>query len=245
MASDALKATFITETEDLLVQMEDGLLALESDPDDKETLNGIFRAGHTVKGSAGILDLKEIVAFTHVLENVLDRLRKNDLHIDETLISLLLNGKDVIAAMLGDVAEDHAVVETEFYTSTLASLRGYADAQALKTGAVKAAPQARAALDTACVWRLDLTLRPDTFEHGQDPYMLLLELADLGEVLRVEAHVDALPPFESLHVFTCHLSWTVILHSTATAERLMDVFLFVKEESRIEIRRVLDCAHWK
>jgi two-component system chemotaxis sensor kinase CheA len=244
MATDSLEASFITETEDLLVQMEDGLLQLEERPDDKEILNAIFRAGHTVKGSAGLLKQQTIVGFTHVLENVLDRLRKDELPVDPLLISILLAGKDVIAGMVGCVADGAPVTTGALHARTLEALRGYSDLKALEAGQRAPATAMRVALEKPQTWRVELKLREDTFDHGQDPYLLLLELADLGELLQVEAHLDALPAFELLDVYRCHLSWTALLHTTATAERVMDVFLFVKEDAQLEVLPALDCTHW-
>jgi two-component system chemotaxis sensor kinase CheA len=242
MATETLEHTFITETEDLLAQMEDGLLQLETRPDDKEVLNAIFRSGHTVKGSAGILGQKEIVAFTHVLENVLDRLRKAELRSDARLTSLLLEGKDVLGEALGQVAAGERVTESAFYLATMAALRGYADLTTAAPSVQAAAPTAL--LEAPRAYRLELKLTPETFEQGQDPFMLLLELGDLAQVLRVEAHADEVPAFEALDVYKCHFSWTVVLTSACALERLLDVFLFVREEGRVELRPVLDCNHW-
>jgi two-component system chemotaxis sensor kinase CheA len=243
MATDTLRATFVSETEDLLVQMEDGLLQLESTPDDKEVLNAIFRSGHTVKGSAGLLGFKEIVAFTHVLENVLDRLRKAELRIDGALTSVLLEGKDVIGAMVACVAAERPVEGTARQAEVLEALRAHADLGRLEVrAAAPSAPRTASAVPTT--YRVRLALGPDVLEQGQDPYLLLLELGDLGEVLGVEAHAESLPPFDQLDAFKCHLSWTVVLRSTAAADRLLEVFVFVKEEGAVEVQQVLDCAHW-
>jgi two-component system chemotaxis sensor kinase CheA len=245
MATDALTATFLTETGELLAQMEDGLLRLEGAPDDAEVLNSIFRAGHTVKGGAGLLNQTRIVAFTHVLENVLDRLRKHELPVDPMLISVLLEGKDVIAQMLACLAQEREVEDCPQHAVVATALGRYADLTALgasdpgrRTRAPAAAP------GQAGTFRVELKLRPEIFEQGQDPYMFLLELADLAEVLRVEAHLGALPPFAGLDVYKSYLTWTVVLHGAATLERLADVFVFLEEKGQVELRPILDCAHW-
>ena len=82
--------TFIAESQELLQQMEQALLDIEQNPDDPDTLNAIFRAAHTIKGSAGLFGFDLIVAFTHVAESVLDRARSGELPIDGTLSALLL-----------------------------------------------------------------------------------------------------------------------------------------------------------
>ena len=72
---DALQ-TFIVESRELLQQMEEALLEMEHGTDDPDTLNAIFRAAHTIKGSAGLFGLDDIVAFTHNVESLLDRIRE-------------------------------------------------------------------------------------------------------------------------------------------------------------------------
>src|SRR5262249_38978684 len=74
---DALQV-FIAEGRELLQAMESALLALDASPGaalDNEAVNAIFRAAHTIKGSAGLFGLDHVVAFTHVAESVLDEVR--------------------------------------------------------------------------------------------------------------------------------------------------------------------------
>ena len=84
---DALQ-TFLIESRELLQAMEEALLNLESEPDDKEAIGAVFRAAHTIKGSAGLFGLDTIVAFTHVAENVLDKVRNGEVPVDSDLIAL-------------------------------------------------------------------------------------------------------------------------------------------------------------
>ncbi len=73
--AEALPA-FISEAEEQLGSLEQLLLQLEDAPDNRELLDALFRAAHTVKGSAGIFGLDAVVAFTHHVESLLDRLRE-------------------------------------------------------------------------------------------------------------------------------------------------------------------------
>ena len=93
-ASDVLAqalGTFMEEAADLLAQMEEILLRAENGEYGDDDLNALFRCAHTIKGSGGLFGLDEVVRFTHVVENVLDRLRKSELRLDSELISLLLS----------------------------------------------------------------------------------------------------------------------------------------------------------
>ncbi len=90
MSVQQLRKIFALESEETLQHMEDALLQLEKNPTDKESINTLFRSAHTIKGSSGIVGLDAISAFTHTLENVLERVRNGDLAMDLALIQLLL-----------------------------------------------------------------------------------------------------------------------------------------------------------
>ena len=72
---DALLGVFLAEAEERLSQMEEGLVALEEHPNDDELLQGIFRAAHTLKGNSATLGFAALTEFTHVLEDLLERVR--------------------------------------------------------------------------------------------------------------------------------------------------------------------------
>lgn len=243
MLQDSLKNTFVAEAEELLSGMEDGLLSLETSPDSAEALNGIFRAGHTIKGGAGLLNLDEIVAFTHVLENVLDRLRSREITADQQLVTLLLGGCDVIRRLVACVSEERAIVVDDDYGRVLAALREHADTtvSALAPGPAVDALEA----EHERVFRIGLYLREDLLETGQDPLMLLLELRDLGELLAVAADMDRLPAFPQLEAQKVYLSWRVLLRTERSRHAVDDVFTFVRGDNRIDIAEVMNCEHFK
>ena len=243
MAQDFLRSGFVTEAEELLSKMEDGLLALETSPDNAEALNEIFRAGHTIKGGAGLLDLVEVVTFTHVLENVLDRLRKREVAVDQQLIGLLLGGCDVIRRLVACVSAERALVVDEDYSRVLAALREYADDRV--AAVQRTVPVEAPAKQRERVFRITLHPREDLLETGQDPLMLLLALSDLGELLSVESDTDRLPFFAELKVQKVYVSWRVLLRTESSRCAVEDVFTFVSGNNRIGIAEVMCCDHFR
>lgn len=105
MNLDEALQTFIVEARELLEQMEDALLRVEQTPDDAETINAIFRAAHTIKGSAGLFGLDHVVEFTHVAENVLDKVRSGALRIDSDLVVLFLGVCDHLGVLVSRIAD--------------------------------------------------------------------------------------------------------------------------------------------
>ncbi|AFI31457.1 chemotaxis protein CheA [Borrelia crocidurae] len=91
---------FFEEAQNLVDTLEENIISLEDDPHNMETIDEIFRAAHTIKGSSASVDMMELSSFTHVVEDVFDAIRDNRLKICNDLIDLLLNALDVIKSML-------------------------------------------------------------------------------------------------------------------------------------------------
>jgi two-component system chemotaxis sensor kinase CheA len=94
---------FIAESREHLDHIEQGVLVLENQPADGETLNTIFRAFHTFKGGAGFLNLLPINRLAHVLESLLDLARQGKLVIDAPVTELILRGRDVLKQFLDEI----------------------------------------------------------------------------------------------------------------------------------------------
>ena len=80
--------TFFAESRGLLGEMESALMSLEREPGDAEAIHAVFRAAHTIKGSAGLFGLDDIVGFTHHVETLLDRVRSGSLNLQLSLIHI-------------------------------------------------------------------------------------------------------------------------------------------------------------
>jgi len=101
---DEILTAFIEDAADLLASMESGMLALEQGQHDPETINSIFRAAHTIKGDAGVVELAQVAAFAHVLEDTLSLLRSQKIRASSALVSLLLRGCDHIKTLIADAS---------------------------------------------------------------------------------------------------------------------------------------------
>lgn len=92
---------FFDEAEELLSDMEGLLLGLDVDDPSMDDLNGIFRAAHSIKGGAGTFGcFQHLANTTHILENVLDSIRKGELTLRQEMIDVFLEAKDVLTEQL-------------------------------------------------------------------------------------------------------------------------------------------------
>jgi len=146
-ADGELLREFISESQEHLLNIENGVLTLEENPEDRETLNTIFRAFHTFKGSAGFLNLVPINKCAHELENLLDLARQEKLAVTTPIINIILEGGDVLkqfviemqARMEGKKKSGPFVVPT---SDLIARVRQLARGEAVSAPAAKAAPTA-------------------------------------------------------------------------------------------------------
>ncbi|SEC17674.1 two-component system, chemotaxis family, sensor kinase CheA [Pseudomonas mohnii] len=104
-ADEEILQDFLVEAGEILEQLSEQLVELESRPDDADLLNAIFRGFHTVKGGAGFLQLNELVECCHIAENVFDILRKGERRVDSELMDVVLEALDAVNGMFGEVRE--------------------------------------------------------------------------------------------------------------------------------------------
>ena len=139
-ADEEILQDFLVEAGEILEQLSEQLVELESRPDDADLLNAIFRGFHTVKGGAGFLQLHELVECCHIAENVFDILRKGERHVDSELMDVILEALDAVNGMFSQVRERAPITAaTPELLAALARLAEPADTAAVPV--VEAAPE--------------------------------------------------------------------------------------------------------
>ncbi|WP_194715482.1 chemotaxis protein CheA [Noviherbaspirillum soli] len=164
---------FFEEAEELLAEMERLLLALDTDAPDMEQLAAIFRTAHSIKGGAATFGQTDMTEVTHVLESLLDRLRRGEMAISPAHVEAFFAAKDVLKMQL-DGHRHGAEVDQEAVQSVRARLEALSC-----TTAACAAPQASAAPGTDSARRLRLALPP---LKREDIDALAAELALMGSL---------------------------------------------------------------
>lgn len=96
---------FLTESNEMLEVLDQRFVTLESDPTNTDLLNEIFRAMHSMKGSAGFLGFNNLVDVAHRGENILNKLRQGEMAVNPAIISIILETIDVIKAIMADIRE--------------------------------------------------------------------------------------------------------------------------------------------
>ncbi|WP_429152204.1 chemotaxis protein CheA [Aeromonas hydrophila] len=241
---DQALQTYIAEARELLEEMESALLTLENEPDNSELIGAIFRAAHTIKGSAGLFGLQPIVSFTHIVEDLLDQVRNQQLAISEALIKDLLESRDHIERLVSLVAEQGEALgadeqaQDEQLRSNLA--RHQTTSQA---GLPEHNPPAETSpvskeeghVSATSLWHISLRFGTDVLRNGMDPTSFLRYLGTMGTLCAIETIHNALPDWEHFDPESCYLGYELDLDTQADKNALSDVFEFVRDDCRITI----------
>ncbi|MEO5659072.1 MAG: Hpt domain-containing protein, partial [Polaromonas sp.] len=230
--------TFFEEADELLAQMEQGLLGLDLQTPDGEDLNAIFRAAHSIKGGAATFGFVALTDTTHLLENLLDRTRHGELKLSTRMMDAFLETKDVLQQQLGAYRAG-GEPEPEMVAQICAVLRqlalegngGAAPAAAAapavsKSPAIAPPPAAPAAPVASTPEVPTLKVRFNKVSEN-DQKLLGEEMENLGTVLSQARDVDCL---------------TVWLQTTCDANDIVAVSCFIVEADQIEITTEPACA---
>ena len=239
---DALN-TFVIESRELLEQMEEALLRGEQAAADADTINAIFRAAHTIKGSAGLFGLDHIVRFTHVAESVLDRVRSGEIAMVGELVSLFLEVCDLLNQLIDGVAAGSAPeAEAEALAQGLIErlqvhLSGPKPAAMPVTTAAPVARREGSEAEPAAAdhWHLSLRFGPEVFRNGMDPLSFIRYLNRIGRIVHIVTVTDSLPAAAEMDAETCYLGFEIGFESAAEKAEIENVFEFVAEDCSLRI----------
>ncbi|WP_331353311.1 chemotaxis protein CheA [Cellvibrio sp. UBA7671] len=242
MNLDGALQTFFAEADDLLSSMEAALLRLDEGDKDMETINEIFRAAHTIKGSAGLFGLDDIVSFTHIVENVLDRARDGKIVITSDLLSIFLPCRDHIAVLV-----ENARQEQENDAECLAQGKALLDSlqpwlEAVPQPAVASVPVIGASPKKSSgaeanhdAWHISVRLGPDLLRNGMDPLSILRFLRTLGDITHITTITDHLPEYNDYDPEQLYLGFEITLVSNASQQQIEDAFMFVRDDSDLKL----------
>ncbi|MGQ5523734.1 chemotaxis protein CheA [Chitinimonas sp. PSY-7] len=133
---------FLTESSELLSDVDNKLVELEKRPEDKHLLNDIFRGFHTIKGGAGFLNVDALINLCHRTENLFDKLRNSELKLTPELMDVILAATGVVRDMFGSMAQGRQPAQAD--PSLLAQLDAALEGKAVAEAAVPAPTPAAA-----------------------------------------------------------------------------------------------------
>lgn len=233
---EQFRKTFFEECSELLGRLDEQFEILGETPGDRETLNAVFRAVHSIKAGAGAFGFSALVAFSHDFEATLDALRDGRITNNERITALLVRAGDILAHLV-DAAQSGAAIGADYgaeIVAELAALLGVAPGAG--STAESGAADAPAAM---CSRHVVIRFRPhaEMFRHANEPLLLFRELRSLGTV-SVTCDAGALPSLADLDPEDSYLAWVIEMETAESVVRLREVFEFVEDDCTLEIEEI-------
>ena len=250
--SNPILDTFYEETEELLESLAEGLESMQGAAFDKETVNSVFRAVHSIKGGAGAFKLTELVNFAHSFETVLDAVRSETLELTPQLMHTLMRSADCLADLVDASRSGRTIPEevTAGFLTALEACMGDGEIEAvdawdnfefnavtLDIGPLDDAtiPSDTVSKDVPAGFQIDFRPHAVLFSNGHEPALLFAALGELGQVTtRIDlADLADWPDFDPTEP---RLSWQIDLRTDESETAIQEVFEFVHGLCDLTIR---------
>ncbi len=254
-----LLPSFIAELEEYTQTLESDIIEMET-ISDREILNKVFRAFHSIKGSSGIIGFKKISEFTHKAEFLLEEARSGRFDITSDFIDVLLNCNNIYKQFLiqlvdsGDITSEDDIIDDELEKEIKTIEKTLVEFSAGKGEQSKQGKNTRQDNKdktsagnqkkiTKRFFEISIQLKPNIFETGNDPIMYLTDLLENGEYVKIECDMHKIKPLSEFSPKKNHLSWNLLYKTDRTIEDINNVFLFILGDNKIIIEEVTNIVN--
>jgi two-component system, chemotaxis family, sensor kinase CheA len=235
---DQLRESFVEETRDLINELEDILLSLEIESVSAETIDQIFRSIHTIKGSGGMLGFDKVLAVTHDLEDIYDRVRSRELGFSSELKDISLETIDILKTLLSSNEQLNNPDQIRFADLCrkihLFDVVVSEKSDDKKSEIITAEVIIRPVVTYYIEFEPGKTL-PDELSH---PIYFFKELALMGDFISYTKKGKDVE-LNNLDEADKFASWKMILSTREEISAIEDVFEWAKAESFITVREII------
>jgi len=233
---------FLVEAREITQSLENALISLERNPADKELLNEVFRFMHSLKGSGAMFGYQVLSNFTHILENLYDGIRNQEINLNSDILDITFKSVDLFNKLLTNEISSETITSVNELSATLQAILGSNSPE--KTLIDNATHSDETKGENTYNKVQDLTSyfirfepHADILENGTNPLYLIEELNCLGQAF-INPDASNIPMLQMLNPEKCYISWEIILATGQNRKNINDVFVFVKDDSTIDIEEI-------
>jgi len=230
----AYRQVFLSESAEYLQGVVDALLTLESDPDDLEPVEAVFRAAHSLKGMSATMGYARTASLTHTMESLMDTVRKREQPVTGDLIDLVLRATDTLRDLINDEASGGCEIDPELMVQELRERTEAAHDGSEARAAVPAPPAASP--DAEGVVTLSVTIEAACQLAPVRAYMVIKRLRQLGEVVGTQPSEEAIDDGDFDRTFA------VSVRTDRPGQRLVDAVCAITEVESACVVEIPDVA---
>jgi len=235
---DSFQKKFIEEATDLINNLEEAVLALEKDITNTELIAEVFRIMHSLKGGGGMFGFEDISNFTHNLEAIYDELRSGKLQVTDDLLSITFSSVDHLRSLLDPEAlkDKQTSKNHDILLSRVDKILKSVDRASSKDVDSELDSDIEEKLQTFYVY---FAPNESIMDNGTNPLYLIEELCSFGTSI-VFPRTNKIPMLSRYNFSKCYTAWEVFLVSSENINSIQDVFIFVEDESELEVTKIAD-----
>lgn len=235
---DNFQKKFIEEATDLINNLEKAVLTLERDINNNELIAEVFRIMHSLKGGGGMFGFDDISNFTHNLETIYDEVRNGKLKVTDDLLSITFSSVDHLRNLLDpDALKDKQINKNHnILLKRVEEIIKGVDRLPLADVNDDTGLDEENAQQTVYIY---FAPNESIMDNGTNPLYLIEELCSLGTSV-VFTRTSKIPMLLRFNSSKCYTAWEVFLVTTEHINNVQDVFIFVEDESELEVSKIAD-----
>jgi len=237
---DIFRKKFLDEATENVNSIEEQLLILESSPEDKDILVKIFRSMHTLKGAGAMFGFTHISEFTHIMENIYDKLRNGETPFNKEIMDITLAAVDHIRNLINEAEIPFESIQNT-HRNLIERMTQIAGNKVIESVSIPIKQDIKKENTQTSESTYYIVFQPKEriMDNGTNPLYILDEIAGLGKSYAIP-HMNKIPDFDTLDVTACYIHWEVFLSTNKDVNDIANVFIFVEDDANIEIHKLSD-----
>jgi len=230
---------FKEEAIDLINELEEALLILESNPNNKEQIALIFRVMHSLKGAGAMFGFNKVSDFTHNLETLYDFIKTDKLPISQKIFDLTLQSVDILHALIEkQELDNHDLIS--LYNKISIEIKDTiltVDDKWDNRSKIQQINFSKTELEHFTTYFIKFIPNKDILKNGTNPLYLIDELSYMGKTSTF-IHYEKIPELKIYEPTSCYIWWEVFLSTNQSLEDIKNVFIFVEDDCQLEINSI-------
>jgi len=236
---DNFKKKFIEEATEHILDLEQALLELEQNPNNKPLIERVFRAMHSLKGSGAMFGFEKISEFTHNLETAYDLVRNGEMEVTNDLLNLTLASVDHLGALLKDDSVNSELVMIQ-HEELMEKINNLVSSSKVKKKVKNNSSENDQEISAnSKTYYILFQPNEDILSNGTNPLFLLDELHSIGNCVAIPI-VNKIPELVDFDPNKCYTTWEVFLSTESNINSITDVFIFVEDECLLQVNLISD-----
>jgi len=218
---------YISESREYLSALDQSLLELEQNPENYEVLNEVFRYAHTLKGMSATMGFGKVAELSHKMENLLDKVRRGEIHVSSDLIDVLLEALDKLREMVNKIAEEGK--EEGEISDIISKLESFGEDGEDESKNKKDEEKKEVKSKETSRLKIRVELSEDCALKSVRAFMVIKSLDEIAEI------IDSSPPLQDIEDGRFEKSFELVVSTSETPQKIKEVIEKIGEVKKVEI----------